>query len=85
MRNLSTDFGRKEAPSAAYIRYLVEKVKETGILMDKPKPEKPKAVHTSENITAMAQSVCEAPSTSIHRRCQQLKISETSHHCMNFA
>ena len=32
----------------------------------------------SENIAAVAESVCEAPSTSIHRRSQQLHISEIS-------
>ena len=58
VRKLRTDFGRREAPSTPYVRYLVKKVKETGILIDKPKRE--------------------APSTSIHRRSQQLNISETS-------
>ena len=53
-------------------------VKETGILIDKPKREKPKTVRTPENIAAVAESVREAPSTSIHRRSQQLNISETS-------
>ena len=55
-------------------------MKETGILIDKPKPkfEKPKTAHTPENIAAVAKSVCEAPSTSIHRRSQQLNILETS-------
>ena len=67
-----------EAPSAPYVRYLLKKVKETGVLIDKPKREKPKTVHTSENIAAVAESVCEAPSTSIHRRSQQLNISELS-------
>ena len=56
----------------------MKKVKETGILIDKPKREKPKTVRTAENIAGMAESVCEAPSTSIHRRSQQLNISETS-------
>ena len=32
---------------------------------------------TPENIAAVAESRCEAPSKSIHRRSQQLKISET--------
>ena len=32
----------EKAPSAPYVRYLVKKVKETGILIDKPKREKPK-------------------------------------------
>ena len=72
---MRTDFGRREAPSAPYVLYLV---KETGILIDKPKLEKPKTVHTPENIAAVAESLCEAPSTSIHHRSQQLNISETS-------
>ena len=56
---------------------LWKKVKETDILIDKPKCEKPKTVRTPENIATGAESVCEAPSTSIHRRYQQLNISET--------
>ena len=78
MRKLRTDFGRREAPSALHIRYLVKKVEETGIPIDKPKREKPKTVRTSENIAAVAESMCESPLTSIHRRSQQLNISETS-------
>ena len=68
VQKLRTDFGRKEAPSATYVRYLVRKVKETGILIDKPKRGKPKTVRTPENIAAVAESVCEAPSISIQRR-----------------
>ena len=78
VRKLHTDFGRREAPSAPYVHYLLKKVKETGILIDKPKREKPKTLRTLENIAAVAESVCEAPSTSIHRRPQQLNISEIS-------
>ena len=37
VRKLCTDFGRREAPLTQYVRYLVKKVKETGILIDKPK------------------------------------------------
>ena len=66
MQKLRTDFGRREAPSAPYVRYLEKKVKETGNLIDKPKRENPKT-----------ESVCEAPSTSIQRHPQQLNISET--------
>ena len=76
MRKLRTDFGRREAPSASYMRYLVKKVKETGI--DKTKREKPKTVHTPKNIAAVSESVCEAPSTSIHPRSQLFNISEAS-------
>ena len=50
-----TGFGRREAPSAPYVRYLVKKVKEIGILIDKPKRENP--VHKPENIAAVAESV----------------------------
>ena len=64
VRKLCTDFGRRETPSASYVRYLVKKMEETGILIDKPKREKPKTVHTPENIAAVAESVC----VSIHRR-----------------
>ena len=53
VRKLRTDFGRREAPSAPYVRYLVKKVKETGILIDKPKREKPKTVRTPENIDVL--------------------------------
>ena len=64
-----TDFGRREAPSAPYVRYLVKTVIETGIVIDKPNRENPKKI---------AYTVCKALSTSIHRRSQQLNILETS-------
>ena len=73
VRKLRTDFGRREAPTAPYIRCLMKKI----ILIDKPKREKPKAVRTPENIAAVAESVREAPSISIHRHSQQLYISKT--------
>ena len=82
MRKLRTDFGRREAPSAPYVRYLGKKVKETAILIDKPKREKPKTVRTPENIAVVAESVCETLSTSIHRRSQIIEhfgdITETN-------
>ena len=61
---MRTDFGKRETPSAPYVSYLVKRVKETGILIDKPKHENPKTVLTPENIAAVAESVCEVPSTS---------------------
>ena len=51
----------KHRPFAPYVRYLVKKVKETGILIDKPQSEKPKTLCTPKNIAAVAESVCEAP------------------------
>ena len=38
------DFGRREASSAPYVHYLVEKVNEIGILINKPKREKPNKI-----------------------------------------
>ena len=46
VRKLHTDFGRREAPSAPYVCYLVKNVKEIGKLIDKPKLGKPKTVRT---------------------------------------
>ena len=66
VQKLRTEFGTREAPSAPYVRYLVNKVKETDILIDKSKREKPKTVCTPENIAAVAKSVCEAPSAFEH-------------------
>ena len=54
-------------------------MKKTGIIIDKPKREKPKTVRIPENIAVVVESVHEAPSTSIHRRYQQLNILETSY------
>ena len=75
VRKLREDFGRSEAPSALYGRYLLKKVKETGILIDKPKRENTKTVRTPENIAAVAENVREALAISIHRRSPQLNIS----------
>ena len=75
---MECNFGRGEAPSAPYACFLVKKVKETDIVTDKPKREKPKKVRTGENNTAVAESVREAPLNSIHRRSQQFNISKTS-------
>ena len=40
VRKLRMDFGRREEPSAAYVRCLMNKMKETGILIDKMKSKK---------------------------------------------
>ena len=79
VRKLRMDFGRREAPLVPYVRYLVKKVKETGILIHRPKREKPKTpVRTPENISVVVESVNEVPATSIHSPSQQLNISKTS-------
>ena len=53
VRKLRTDFGRRGAQSASYVRYLVKKVKETGIIIDKPKREKPKTTSIHRRSTAI--------------------------------
>ena len=58
VRKLRTDFGRKQAPSAPYVRYLVKKVKETSILSAKPKREKPKTVRTPVKIAEYCGRKC---------------------------
>ena len=68
-KKITYGFWKRSTVSSAF-RYLVKKVKETGILIGNPKREKPKTERTPENIAAVAESVCEAPSTSIHRRFQ---------------
>ena len=78
MGKLRTDFGRRELSPAPYVRYLEKKVKETSILIGKPKHEKPKTVRIPENIAAVEESEFEASLTSIHRHPQQLNISKTS-------
>ena len=79
VRILRTDFGRREAPSAPYVRYLVKKVQETGILIDKAKREKQKTVRTHENIAAVTESVCEASLTSITKNiCSAISSQQIS-------
>ena len=74
MRELRTDFGRREVLAALYDRYLVKNFKE----IDNSKRVKPKTVCATENIAAVAANVREVPSTSIHYRSQLLNISEAS-------
>lgn len=78
VRKLRMEMGRNEAPSAPYVRFLLKKLRETGTIIDKPTRVKPKTVRTADNIAAVAESVREAPGTSVKRRSQQLDISETS-------
>ena len=72
VRKLRRDFGRREASSAPYVRCLMNKVKETGILVDKPKREKPKE-YVQPGILLLWQKVCVK-----RHQYQQLNISETS-------
>ena len=71
VRKLRTDFGRREAPSAPYVHYLVKKVQECCLVIEKTKREKPKTMPTPGNIAAVAESVRQGPSKSIYCRPQQ--------------
>ena len=75
VHKLRADFGRRDAPSAPSLCYVVKKCKKVASSSIK---QEPKTVRTPENIVAVAESECEAPTTSIHRRSQQLNIAETS-------
>ena len=51
VRKLRMDFGRREVPPAPYVRYLLKKVKETGII-DNAKHKKPStSIHQQLNIS----------------------------------
>ena len=56
----------------------MKKVKETGLLIDKPTRERERTVRTTDNIAAVAASVHESPGTSTRHRSQELNISRTS-------
>ena len=76
------------------LRYLVKKAKETTILIDKPKRERPNTVCTPENIAAVAERVREVPSTftlilvGTYPPCKQAKLLHLGHrkstHIVNF-
>ena len=66
VRKKSTDFRKREAPPDPYVGYLVKRVKGAGILIDKPKREKPKTVRTPENIDAVSERVRASFSTIGH-------------------
>ena len=75
--NIAYGFWKKRSTVSYVCALSCEKIKETGILIDNSKLEKPKTVRIPENIAVVAESVREKPSTPIHRRSQQLNISET--------
>ncbi len=78
VRKLRAEFGRNEAPGAPYVRYFVKKVKETGLLIDKPTRTKQPTKRTPENVDAVAENVRESPGTSTRHRAQELNISRTT-------
>ena len=59
---------KRSTLSSVYSLSCGKKVKETGTLIARLKREKPKTVRKQESIAVVAESVCEAPSTSIQRR-----------------
>ena len=74
--NLRTDFGRSEAPSTPFVRYLVKKGKEPGIIIDKPKLEKPMRFHfamwTCKNcVRSTISSVCSLSCEKSERNCHR--------------
>lgn len=56
----------------------MKRVRESGMLVDKPRRVRTRPVRSAENIAAVAESVREQPSTSTRHRSQQLNVSRTS-------
>ena len=77
-RKCRSKFGRSEAPTAPGIRKFINKVRETGFIVDAPTRQRARTLRTPENIDAVAASVRENPSTSTRHRSQELNISRTS-------
>ena len=75
--NIAYGFWKKRSTVSSVCSLSYKRSEKTGLLIES-KREKSKAVHTPENITDEAESVCEAQSTSYQHRSQQLHISETS-------
>lgn len=80
VRNLKKIFAKKDLPSEAYVRQFVNRVRETGSLLDKTTRKRPFPARSTENIAAVEQSVRERPSTSIRHRAQELHLSRSTTH-----
>lgn len=78
VRFLKRSFGRNNASTAPAVRKFVQKVRETGMLVDHTHHPRRRTVRTEENVAAVAESVQLSPGTSTHHRSQQLNISRTS-------
>lgn len=78
VRKLRTNLGRKEVPSAEYVRQFVKRVRETGSLLNKTTRARARPVRSNENISVVAKSVREKPNASIRHRARELNISRTS-------
>ena len=69
---------RREVLPTPKVCYLVNKVKETAILIIKSKRGKPKTERTPEITAVVIESMRAAPSSSVHNHPQKLHISQTS-------
>jgi len=65
-------------PSTQFVDQFVKRISANVSLLDKAICSRARPVRSNENITAVAQSVLEQPSTSTRHRSQNLNISRTS-------
>jgi len=65
-------------PSTQFVNQFVKRIRQTGSLLDKATRSRARPVRSTENITVVAQSMLEQPSTSTRHRFQNLNISRTS-------
>jgi hypothetical protein len=77
-RKCKTKFGKKTALTANGVKKFVHKVRDSGMLIDKPTRPRANPVRTPQNIAAVAENVRQRPRTSIRRRALELNISYTS-------
>lgn len=78
LRALRPFYGRRGGPSKSTIQRLVAKFEATGSVNDQPTRVRTRNARSAENITTVRESVQENPRQSIHRRAQELGLSQTS-------
>ena len=77
-RALRDVFGQFNGPNVRTIGKIVQKFEQTGSVGDVKTPVYAGIARTAENIAADLDSVAEEPSTSTHRRAQQMHLSRSS-------
>jgi biotin operon repressor len=71
-------FNIRNGPSVTMIWKLMQRLEETGSLMNLPHTGRPRSAHKEENIERVRASIEEEPQTSTRRRSRELGLSRTS-------
>lgn len=78
LRALRPFYGRRGGPSKSTLQRLVAKFETTGSVNNQPTPVRQRNARSTENVTAVRESIQENPRQSIPRRAQELGLSQTS-------